>query len=364
MKFINLHITNFLSIGEAEIRLADRGLTLLQGINEDDSSADSNGSGKSSVADALCWNLYGTTARGEEGDKIVNRTAGKDCRVALTIDDDGESYQIVRHRKHKTGKNSLTVSKDGGVTDLTKGTDKLTQALVQQIIGSSYEVFRSSIYAGQESFPDLPNMTDKQLKMLVEEASGVTILERAYEEARTRHAEVKARADKLTTVKERCGQRISDNETNLASAEERREQFEEGRARDLAHVASTAKVHVEAVKVLDAAIAGSDEAGIKARIEACDAAIASVNGEIAKERSFQNELSGLDRSTTSLRTQLTSDQGRVRPRQAAGRRHRAPGRLPLHLVRPRPDRGRDRPGPGCSSENPGRCAAQVQRNEE
>ena len=54
MKFVNLIIENFGAIGSANIALGDQGLVLIQGENKDDSSAMSNGAGKSTVPDALC----------------------------------------------------------------------------------------------------------------------------------------------------------------------------------------------------------------------------------------------------------------------------------------------------------------------
>ncbi|MGK7831140.1 AAA family ATPase, partial [Acinetobacter baumannii] len=87
MEFLTLKINNFLTIGEARLDLANRGLLLVQGENKDNSSADSNGSGKSSIVDALCWCLYGTTARDVTGDLVINKTAKKDCAVELTIHD-------------------------------------------------------------------------------------------------------------------------------------------------------------------------------------------------------------------------------------------------------------------------------------
>lgn len=197
MKFPRLIIDNFLAITHAELNLADRGLMLVQGVNNDDTSALSNGAGKSSLADALCWCLYGVTARGASGDDVINNRVGKNCRVEVHVEDGHCTYVITRHRKHKTGKNSLTVEQReqtiGGakVTDLTKGTDKLTQVVVNKIIGASYDVFAASVYSGYEQMPNLPAMTDKNLKVMIEEASGMTLLEQAYEEARERLGKAK-----------------------------------------------------------------------------------------------------------------------------------------------------------------------------
>ncbi|MFP3416331.1 hypothetical protein SB773_33350, partial [Bacillus sp. SIMBA_074] len=82
------------------------------------------------------------------------------------------------HRKHSKNKNRLTVIQNG--KDITMGTDKQTQELVNKIVGSSESVFASSVYAGQEAMPDLPMRTDKELKALVEEAAGIDRLNEAH----------------------------------------------------------------------------------------------------------------------------------------------------------------------------------------
>ena len=190
MNFTKLIINNFLTIGSAEINLKERGLLLIQGDNKDDSSADSNGAGKSSIADAICWALYGVTARGVSTDAVVNKTAKKDCSVELHFEDAGEIYRIVRHRKDTENKNSTFVQqcgKPGAMpTDLHKGTERETQEVINALVGCSLEVFQAAVYAGQEKMPDLPSMTDKQLKLMIEEAAGVEVLAKAHQIARDR----------------------------------------------------------------------------------------------------------------------------------------------------------------------------------
>ena len=186
MELTGLTIENFLSIGKAFVQLSNRGLVLVQGVNTDDPSADSNGSGKSSLVDAIEWVIYGETARGVSADKVVNRVAGKDCFVQINIKDGKDKYEIVRHRKHSVMKNSLTVKlecEDGTYVALTKGTERETQEVVEKIIGCSRDVFMSAIYAAQERMPNLPAMTDKQLKTTIEQAAGVEILSEAYVKA-------------------------------------------------------------------------------------------------------------------------------------------------------------------------------------
>lgn len=171
MKFLKLQVENFMALASAEVELDQRGLVLIQGVNSGDSSATSNGAGKSTLMNSLMWCLYGETAHGVKGDDVLSTGHEKNCRVMVTVEDEGKRYAIIRHRKHKEFKNRLIVRGEDG--DMTKGKDTLTQEFVERLIGASKEVFMASIYASQEAMPDLPGMSDKNLKTIVEEAAGV-----------------------------------------------------------------------------------------------------------------------------------------------------------------------------------------------
>ena len=231
MKFSQVALQNFLTIGEVEIDLSDRGLVLIQGENIDDSSAKSNGSGKSSIVDGLCWVAFGVTARGITGDFVVNRTAKKNCSGVVHIEDEGNFYRVSRHRKHATHKNALLVEKidaSGAVlADMTKGTDKETQEVVNTILGCSYEVFTASIYAGQEKMPDLPAMTDKFLKVLIEEAAGVQVLEQAHDIAKAKLKTQKLHMDEVSGKVDIAQSKINIIKTNLTNEQEKEKSFDE-----------------------------------------------------------------------------------------------------------------------------------------
>lgn len=282
MKILKLKIENFLVITEAEINLADRGLMLIQGVNNADTSAASNGAGKSSIADALCWAIYGVTARGETGDQVVNNTAGKNTRVEVVIVDNMTVYRIVRHRKHKTGKNALHVFMDDGLTgekDLTKGTDKLTQDVVDKIIGASLEVFTGSIYAGQEKMPDLPAMTDKVLKVLIEEAAGVNALEGAYRKALDNAKAAKIDRDQVEGTLNALKSQLEVRENQLTSFVEGEKQWGLNRQAQIKALTEQATDKINVAKTFAAEAPQSEIDRLGAEIAAIDTRIASVGQE-------------------------------------------------------------------------------------
>ncbi|EKP4657109.1 SMC family ATPase, partial [Escherichia coli] len=155
----------------------------------------------------------------------------KNCRVKVTIEDEGKRYAIIRHRKHKEFKNRLIVRGEDG--DMTKGKDSLTQEFVERLIGASKEVFMASIYASQEAMPDLPGMSDKNLKTIVEEAAGVDRLTKAYAIARERANAAAARMETTKTKMDACLSLVESAQNELESAKTSSEAWERDRSERL-----------------------------------------------------------------------------------------------------------------------------------
>lgn len=251
MEITGLEIDNFLTIGMGQkLTLNGQGLVIIQGDNQDDTSTTSNGAGKSSIPDAPCWCLWGTTARGITGDAVVNKTAKKNCRVKMDLLDGPTTYRIVRYRKHATGKNGLHVTaiQAGTTVDMTRGTERETQALIAQIMGCSREVFMASVYAGQEQMPDLPGMTDKNLKMLVEEAAGTDRLEAAYEIARKKHSATEVALNLVIASQTKNTNDIQVNDASLVATQARIEEFENSRAPRIQKIGNDILVAAQSLK--------------------------------------------------------------------------------------------------------------------
>lgn len=281
MYFGKLFINNFLVIGDAEVDLHNCGLTLIEGRNEDDESANSNGAGKSSLVDALCWCLYGVTGRGVSGDAVINKKAKKECHVGVEVWTEGlNCYYIERGRKSKRLGNNLIVqhvivdgNDVGSGCELTKTTVADTQALVNDLLGCSYEIFTSSIYAVQEKMPDLPALTDKALKTLIEEAAGIDKLQRASEIAHAKYqdcvrltTETQGKIENLTSElsnnKKLLDDVVYERETHIRNATlERAQQL---RYKDLleSELRKASALPVEAVEAIE-----KKKAEIQAKIE-------------------------------------------------------------------------------------------------
>ena len=311
MKIEKLEIHNFLTIGDAEIELDDRGLLLIQGENADDPSAESNGAGKSSVVDALCWALFGVTARDVKGDDVVNDTRKKDCVVAVRFSDGADVYSISRHRKHSIHKNQVFIGKHdvmaGGLKliDMSKGTDKETQAVIDGIIGCSLDVFMAAVYAGQERMPDLPGMTDKFLKALIEEAAGVEVLTAAYTVARDKYAKQKANVDALTVTQTTAVNNAATLAADLASLDAQNAAFESGRrqrAKD--ELAKVPPINAEIAKA-ESALTTWDEPASRAELADCEAKLSSHKAVESEFNRLNTEAALLDKQLAAARSTIS-----------------------------------------------------------
>lgn len=142
IKFNKINIQNFLSIGEASIDFSNNGYTLVKGYNNNkDDLATSNGSGKSSLFEAICWCLTGETIRGIKSD-ISNINADGGAYVELDLEVSGDIWKIIRTKDHKLYKTNLKLIKNDqdisgkGIRDSSKILNEYLPDLTSSLIGS------------------------------------------------------------------------------------------------------------------------------------------------------------------------------------------------------------------------------------
>ena len=135
--FNKLVLNNFLSFENAELDFSQKGFTLVEGVNNyviDNSS--SNGSGKSSIWDAISWCLTGETIRGTKSVKRIN-SDGK-CFVELQFNVDESEYKLIR----ESNPSKLFFYKNGedtsgkGIRDTEKILSQHFPDLTSMLIGS------------------------------------------------------------------------------------------------------------------------------------------------------------------------------------------------------------------------------------
>lgn len=141
INFKNIKIQNFLSLGNIELQLDNKGFVLIKGINNcPTDNATSNGVGKSSIFEALIWAICGSTSRGTK--EVVNKYNPGGTRVELDFTIDKDSYKIIRTKEDKEFGTNLFLyvnneNKSGkGIRDTEKILQEYLPDLNAQLLGS------------------------------------------------------------------------------------------------------------------------------------------------------------------------------------------------------------------------------------
>ena len=108
--FEKLTLHNFMSFQDSSVDLTNAGFTLVDGKNNSSDNAYSNGSGKSSLFEALIWWLTGETLRGTKD--VVNTTAKDGTFVTLDFMYDNDRFFLRRSKEHKEYKINLYIARN------------------------------------------------------------------------------------------------------------------------------------------------------------------------------------------------------------------------------------------------------------
>jgi DNA repair exonuclease SbcCD ATPase subunit len=203
MKFQQLKVHNFGSIKELDIPLADRGLQLILGRNEDAPKSCSNGSGKSTLLDSFTWVVWGQTVRGMKHDDVVNETINKDCMVELYFEESDITYKIVRYRKNTSDinykPNDLVLFV--GDEDVSGVSVEDTQQRVNELLGLDFVTFCAMMPGAGVR---VASMTDLEVKELLEKLLQTEVLGKAQEITRDlykqNNTKLQINTDKLKSI--------------------------------------------------------------------------------------------------------------------------------------------------------------------
>lgn len=162
IKFEELDIEGFRSIDRISLNLSDQGIVIVKGINNYEDLASSNGSGKSSVFEAIIYALFEETSSGDRD--IENRILGQGCSVVLKFSIDGVSYKIIR--QSKKGKGTVVLYRND--EDISARNKSDTNKLIISILGINKAIFLDSIFLSQNAVTNLPSLSPTARKERLE----------------------------------------------------------------------------------------------------------------------------------------------------------------------------------------------------
>ena len=172
-----LTVKNFMSVGNVTqaINFDRKDLTLVLGENLDlGGDGSRNGTGKTTIINALSYALYGQALTNIRKDNLVNKTNGKGMLVSLEFHISGQNYKIERGRKPNVLKfyvNNLVQQ----ASDDAQGDSRETQDAVEKIMGMSHDMFRHVLALNTYTEPFLSLKANEQ-RNIIEQLLGITLL--------------------------------------------------------------------------------------------------------------------------------------------------------------------------------------------
>ena len=181
IKIKDLTVKNFMSVGNQTqaVNFGREQLTLVLGENLDqggDDSGSRNGTGKTTIVNALSFALYGNALTNIKKDNLINKINNKNMLVTLTFEKDGNKYKIERGRKPTIMKfyvNNQEQSAES--TDDSQGDMRETQKDIDELLGMSHDMFKHIVALNTYTEPFLSLKANEQ-REIIEQLLGITLL--------------------------------------------------------------------------------------------------------------------------------------------------------------------------------------------
>jgi DNA repair exonuclease SbcCD ATPase subunit len=180
-KLKNITVKNFMSVGNQTqaVDFDKEHLTLVLGSNQDlggDDTGSRNGTGKTTIVNALSYALYGQALTNIKKENLINKTNGKGMLVTVEFEKANVKYRIERGRKPNVLKlfvnDQELKSKD---EDEAQGDSRETQKSIEQMLAMSHTMFKHLVALNTYTEPFL-SMKAAEQREVIEQLLGITQL--------------------------------------------------------------------------------------------------------------------------------------------------------------------------------------------
>ena len=162
--FDRIRWKNFLSTGNnfTEVNFQDAQTNLILGTN---------GSGKSTILDALTFSLYNKPFRKINKPQLVNSVNEKECLVEVEFSIGSREYKVIRGIKP----NVFEIWVDGKVRDQEAAAADQQKKLEESILKLNYKSFTQTVILGSATFVPFMQLTSSNRRDIVEDLLDIKI---------------------------------------------------------------------------------------------------------------------------------------------------------------------------------------------
>ena len=153
-----------------------------------------NGSGKSTIIEAIGWVLYGNTiARSEKQEIRSQFEETNPCSVEMVFNYGGHEYKIIRTLKGKNAISEAAVYRDGN-SEPEAVQDRGVNQFIEELLKLDRQSFITSVYARQKDLAALSSMKPEERRKNINRLINIDLIDKAREKVR------RDKNDKLKTV--------------------------------------------------------------------------------------------------------------------------------------------------------------------
>jgi DNA repair exonuclease SbcCD ATPase subunit len=251
----NLTVKNFMSVGNSTqaINFDRRDLTLVLGENLDlGGDGSRNGTGKTTIINALSYSLYGQALSNIRKDNLVNKTNGKNMLVSLDFVVGSQQYRIERGRKPNVLRFFVN-NQEQAVTDNAQGDSRETQEAIEQTLGLSHDMFKHILALNTYTEPFLSLKANDQ-RTIIEQLLGITMLSE--------------RADRIKELNRQTKDAITQEEFRIRAVQDANGRIEEQITALKRRQTLWTTKHAQDIQELEKALAALQEINIDSEIAA------------------------------------------------------------------------------------------------
>jgi len=187
-------------------------LTLVLGENLDMGGDGSrNGTGKTTIINALSYALYGQALSNIRKDNLVNKTNAKHMLVSLDFSVGGQNYRIERGRKPNVLRFYVN-DEHQAAQDEAQGDSRETQEAIERVLGMSHDMFQHIVALNTYTPPFLSLKANEQ-RTIIEQLLGITLLSE--------------RADRIKELNRQTKDSIQSEELRIRAVQEANRRIEE-----------------------------------------------------------------------------------------------------------------------------------------
>ena len=178
--FKELTYKNFLSAGSNPIiiQLDKSTSTLIIGVN---------GSGKSTILDAISFGLFGKPHRSVKKNGLVNSVNGRGCVVTIEFETAGHNWKVIRGIKP----NKFEVYQDGNMIDQQTNVRDYQKFLEQNILKLNHKSFHQIVVLGSSSFIPFMQLKAWDRRDVIEDLLDIGVFSKMKTVLKTRNAQAK-----------------------------------------------------------------------------------------------------------------------------------------------------------------------------